>query len=195
MAAAKKAKPVKKGEGMAKGLKSATRKAPANKPAKTNVKKVEGSGDTIKLLFQQARKMMNALGSDDPGDAGESFDYAGVIRLLDQILAIEPGSRDALNFKGIMYMGQGENEKAIECFDAVLKKNPADAEAQNNKGIALFGLGKVAEALRHVDRAIELDKRYPDALMNKAVILHGLGRVDEARKFLARAQALDTINA
>ena len=144
---------------------------------------------------KQVAEKMDALGGEDPGEAGQTFDYGDVIGLLDRILAIEPGNRNALNIKGMMLMGMGENDKALACYKAILKANPADKEALNNAGIAMFGLGKVPEALKYVDKAIELDRRYPDALMNKAVILHGLGRTEEARTFMMRAQALDSISS
>ncbi len=157
------------------------------------VKKDEGARDSVSLLFQEVAKRMNAIMCEDPGDASESFDYAGVIGLLDQIMVIEPGNRNALNFKGIMYMGMQEQKKAIECFNAILKANPGDSEALNNKAIALYGLGKAKEAMKYVDKALELDKRYGDALMNKAVMLYDMGKSEEARVYLARANACDTL--
>lgn len=123
----------------------------------------------------------------------ESCDFNETIRMLDAILAIDPEYRDAINYKGMMLVGTGENRKAIECFDEILKRNPADKEALNNKGIALYGLGENDEALRCIDAALALDRRYPDALMNKAVILHSLGKDEEAQKYLARARAFETM--
>jgi tetratricopeptide (TPR) repeat protein len=150
--------------------------------------------ESVELLFKEVGLRMKSLSGDDPGDAGQAFDYVGIIGLLDQIIAIEPGNRNALNYKGIMLMGMQEQEKSLECFNAILKSNPGDSEALNNKAIALYGLGRASEAMTYVDKAIEIDKRYADALMNKAVMLHDLGQTEEARKYLARANACDRIS-
>jgi tetratricopeptide (TPR) repeat protein len=149
--------------------------------------------ESVDLLFKEVLGRMRVLSADQSGDAAESFDYHAVILLLDRILAIEPGNRNALIYKGIMLMGLDERTKALDCFNAILKANPGDTEALNNKAIVLYGMGKIAEAMTYVDKALEIDKRYPDALMNKAVMLHNQGKIEEARKYVARANACDRI--
>ncbi len=185
MTAAKGKKPVKK-----TNLESVAR-APAVKraPAKTG----GDSKESVELLFKEVGTRMKALSADEPGEAALTFDYGSVISLLDRILAIEPGNRNALIYKGVMLMGLPDQGKALECFNAILKANPGDSEALNNKAIVLYGMGKVKEAMTYVDKALEIDKRYGDALMNKAVMLYEQGQVEEARKFLARANTCDRI--
>ena len=178
MTAAKVRKPVKK--------------ARADKSGRRKVSKDDGKA-SVELLFKEIGKRMDALMGDDPGDAAEKYDYAGTIALLDQVLSIEPGHRNALMYKGMMLMGLQQHEQALECFNAIIRANPGDSEALNNKAIALYGLGKANEAMAYVDKAIEIDKRYADALMNKAVMLYDAGNLEEARKFVARANACDTI--
>jgi tetratricopeptide (TPR) repeat protein len=185
MTSAKGKKPVKKDHIDGVGKTPAVKRAPA---------KTGGDDkDSVGLLFKEVGARMKALSGDEPGDAALTFDYGGVIGLLDQILAIEPGSRNALIYKGVMLMGLQEQAKAMECFNAILKANPGDSEALNNKAIVLYGMGKAMEAMIYVDKAIEIDKRYGDALMNKAVMLYEQGHIDEARKFIARANACDRI--
>jgi tetratricopeptide (TPR) repeat protein len=164
----------------------------AASPGSTS-RKADSGKQSVDLLFREVGVRMSDLGKDDPGDAGETFDYNGVIGLLDQILAIEPGNRNALMYKGIMLMGMHDQNKALECFNAIIKANPGDSEALNNKAIALYGLGKQEEAMTYVDKALEIDKRYADALMNKAVMLFDQGKLDEARKYIARANACDRL--
>jgi len=177
-----------------KNMTAAKGRKPANK-ARGSVRSRKDSGrENVDMLFREVAKRMAALAGDEPGTAGETYDYAGTIGLLDQILALEPGNRNALVFRGIMYMGLGASEKALASFNAVLKANPGDSEALNNKAIALYGLGKAREAMEYVDRALEIDKRYADALMNKAVMLHEAGKTEEARKYVARANACDRIS-
>ena len=161
--------------------------AKGKRPAGAGAKK-----ESVDLLFKELIALLEPLEADE--QEGEiEFDIAGAIKLIDRILALEPDNRNALNYKGMMLLGQGEHKKADSCFSAILKKNPADKEALNNKAIALYGQGKSKEALKYVDKAIELDRRYADALMNKAVILHDLGQLAEAHKFLVRARALGNI--
>jgi tetratricopeptide (TPR) repeat protein len=174
----------------AKGRKPVT-KAGSSKGGRSNSK--DSGKESVGLLFKEVAKRMKVLSADEPGDAALTFDYNGVIGLLDQILAIEPVNRNALIYKGVMLMGLQEQAKALECFNAILKTNPGDSEALNNKAIVLYGMGKAKEAMTYVDKALEIDKRYGDALMNKAVMLYEQGQVEEARKFIARANTCDRI--
>jgi tetratricopeptide (TPR) repeat protein len=185
MTAAKGRKPVKKDRRATAGASPGVNRA--------SVINARDCKESVDLLFKEVLERMRVLSADEPGDSAERFDYGAVIRLLDQILAIEPGNRNALIYKGIMLMGLDERVKALECFNAILKANPGDSEALNNKAIVLYGLGKTKEAMSYVDKALEIDKRYADALMNKAVMLHALGQVEEARKYVARANACDRI--
>ncbi len=179
----------------AKGRKPVVKKAGGSASSHGSARrKPDGGKGNVELLLKEAAKRMGALSGDDPGNAGETFDYAGIVALLDQVLAIEPDNRNALIFKGLMFMGLGNPEKALECFNAILKANPGDSEALNNKAIALYGMGKLDEAMKYVDKAIEIDKRYADALMNKAVMLYDQGKLEEARKYVARANACDRIS-
>lgn len=165
------------------------------KVAKAPVRKKAASAkEDLDEMFRAAvsRNESFEIGeSEDYGRAVEHFNE--VIRLLDAILAIDPEYRDAINYKGMMFVGCGRNEDAIKCFDRVLKLNPADKEALNNKGIALYGLGRDEEALKCIEAAIAIDNRYIDAYVNKAVILHSLGRYEEADVFLRKARAFETL--
>jgi tetratricopeptide (TPR) repeat protein len=185
MTSAKGKKLVKKNPRDSAGRAPAVKRAPA---------KMGGDDrESVELLFKEVGTRMKALSGDEPGDAALTFDYGSVIGLLDRILAIETGNRNALIYKGVMLMGAQEQAKALECFNAILKTNPGDSEALNNKAIVLYGMGKTKEAMTYVDKALEIDKRYGDALMNKAVMLYEQGQVEEARKFIARANTCDRI--
>jgi tetratricopeptide (TPR) repeat protein len=172
---------------------SKTMKAvPGKAPGQRSGKKI--SNVNLDGMFRAAvssNESFQITKEDDYDKVVEHFNK--VVKLLDAIIAIDPGYRDAVNYKGMMMYGCGNISEAIKCFNAVLKINPADKEALNNKGIALYGLGRDEDALKCVEAAIEIDKRYTDAYMNKAVILHGLGRIEEADKFIRKAKALENI--
>lgn len=178
-------------------------KNPVKKPVKATIRPVEKkpaavgtkiTEDSVTAIFNQIADKMKTFESIETEDQADAFNYREVITLLDMILAIDPDNRDAWNYKGMMFVGAGENAKAVECFKKVLAGNPADKVVLNNTGIALYGIGKDQEALKYVDKAIELDRRYSDALMNKAVILHGMGKTEEAESLMVKARALYTIN-
>ena len=158
------------------------------------LKGMENKEESIAAIFARVSELMGSFENSGSDEQLKPFDYEGVIRLLDIVLAIDPKNRDALNYKGIMYIGCGDNEKAIGYFDQALSGNLADKEVLNNKGIALYGIGKDNEALEYVNKAIELDRRYSDALMNKAVILHGMGKDEEAEQLMAKARAFYAVN-
>jgi tetratricopeptide (TPR) repeat protein len=170
-----------------------TRKAGAIKaPGQGTGKKIgKANLDEIFRAAVSSNESFQISEADDYDRAVDHFNK--VVKLLDAIIAIDPGYRDAVNYKGMMLYGCGNISEAIKCFDAVLKINPTDKEALNNKGIALYGLGRDEDALKCVEAATEIDKRYADAYMNKAVILHGLGRIEEADKAVRKAKALDAI--
>lgn len=163
-----------------------TKKAPAKagdkkiKPVKKPAK-AESIEQTVIRLTKEA------------GKKAEAQDFSGAIKKLDEVLTLVPGLREALNYKGMMLVGIGENEKAIEVFDEVLMLFPDDKEALNNKGISLYGLGKEKEALESIEKAISVDRRYSDALLNKALILYELGHIEESQTFFTRARTLEVM--
>jgi len=184
MKMAKSTRPTKKAGVVKKAITKKTSGQRSKKISKANLDEMFKAAVSSNESFQISEE-------DDYDKAIEHFNE--VIKLLDAIIAIDPGYRDAVNYKGMMLYGCGNVSGAIKCFNEVLKINPADKEALNNKGIALYGLGRDEDALKCVEAAIEIDKRYVDAYMNKAVILSGLGQPEEAEKFLRKARALETI--
>ncbi len=182
---ARSTRPTKKAD---KTVKAAAKKAPAKRQA-SKASKADLDG-----MFRAAVSRNESFQISEADDYDRAIEHFNdVVKLLDAIIAIDPGHRDAVNYKGMMLYGCGDISGAIKCFDAALKINPADKEALNNKGIALYGLGQDEDALKCVEAAIEIDKRYVDAYMNKAVILHGLGRIEDADKAIRKARALEAI--
>lgn len=169
-------------------------KAPKTKNQAAAPKLSDSSNGNVDALFLQVAEKISEFENCEREADLKPFDYAGTIKLLDTILTIDQGNRNALNYKGMMLIGLGNNADAIKCFNQILKDNPADKECLNNKGIALYGSGKDKEALKYVDMAINLDRRYADAIMNKAVILDSMGMHDEAANLAAKARAIATIN-
>ena len=56
---------------------------------------------------------------------------------LHQALKLNPNYPDALNNRGIAYIGKGQYDRAIQDFDQAIKLNPKDADAIKNRAEAV----------------------------------------------------------
>ncbi|MCX5888951.1 MAG: MBL fold metallo-hydrolase [Deltaproteobacteria bacterium] len=63
-------------------------------------------------------------------------------------LQLDPGSVEALVYKGTTLVELQHYDEALICFDKILKYAPDLDEALSGKGFALLGLGRVEEALK-----------------------------------------------
>jgi len=79
-------------------------------------------------------------------------------RLKDYALAIEadPGNADAWQARALVYLDQGQTDKAIEDYRSLLKRNEDNVMALLALAEALTNIGKYDEALPHVEKAIKL---------------------------------------
>lgn len=87
-----------------------------------------------------------------------SFREKGEDRLKDYGLAIEtdPGNADAWQARALVYLEQGQADKAIEDYHSLLKQNENNFEAHLALAEALTNIEKYAEALPHAEKAIQL---------------------------------------
>jgi tetratricopeptide (TPR) repeat protein len=61
---------------------------------------------------------------------------------FDAAIKLDPDYIDALNNRGLAYVGRGAYDRAIEDFERVLKLNPNDVDALRNRDDALARKGK-----------------------------------------------------
>jgi len=59
--------------------------------------------------------------------------------------------------KGIQFIHDVENEKAIKYLQEVLKEEPQNAEVYRLLGLAFFNLGKSSEAKTHWEKCVEIE--------------------------------------
>ncbi|MDJ0552934.1 MAG: tetratricopeptide repeat-containing serine protease family protein [Microcoleaceae cyanobacterium MO_207.B10] len=90
------------------------------------------------------------------------------------VSTINPQSAEALHFRGITYLDQGDAWEAIANFNRALEKNPQSPEIYFNMGIARSMLVNPYEPTRgpnpikDYSKAIELNPGYADAYYNRA---------------------------
>ncbi len=88
----------------------------------------------------------------------ESYNLRAARRVLDRVLALDPGNVEALNLRGLTLLVPREWEKAEADFRKALEVKPDDPETLANLGLALYGKGKVEEAVECEERALAGDR-------------------------------------
>jgi|GEM_PF-20195 len=104
------------------------------------------------------------------------------------------GYADAKVFLGIVYLEQGEYEKAIRELTETLKTDADQYQVFYNLGLAYSRLGQLDQALAWFDRALSLKPNQPDVQNNRGVILARQGKIREAIEAYSQAVRLDEKN-
>ncbi len=89
--------------------------------------------------------------------------------------------------RGMTYLEQGDDKKAIDAFDEAIRQDPQDAIAYYNRGVAhsrlaRFDTGGAARwkgAIQDFDVAIRLNPQ-ADAYYNRGVAYRSLGQLERA---------------
>jgi lipoprotein NlpI len=63
---------------------------------------------------------------------------------------------NALSTRGMIYVFNGDYDKAIQDLDEAIRRNPNDAEVHDNRGIAHVAKGEYDQAIQDFDQAIRL---------------------------------------
>ena len=167
-----------------------------------------GEYDQVKSI------LLRALDSAPPGDrsltnirfmlgqaylAGNLVDYDEAIWLFNQVLAAEPTSVEALNGRGLAYLGRGrkgDTTRAIADLTNARSIEPQRAATELNLAVAYVERdenGDRDRALASLERALAYDPEYAGAYVNRASIYVDMGMAgDLARAFedLDQAQEL-----
>ena len=101
---------------------------------------------------------------DDAARLLERHLYSESARILEPVLADEPGNLNAAYVMGLARAGQGRAEEAVELLSRVAKVVDA-AVVHNNLGTSLEHVGRIDEAVEAFRRAARLDPA--DALTRK----------------------------
>ena len=162
--------------------------------------------------YEKAREMLVPIAQQNPNDLFVHFLLGQVYAFLKewdlarteflQVMAesqklsetLPTGYADAQVCLGIVYLEQGEYERAIKELTESLKENADQYQIYYNLGLAYSRLGQQGQALSYFDRAILLKPDQPDIHNNRGVILARQDKIKEAIEAYGRAIQLDRKN-
>ncbi len=98
---------------------------------------------------------------------------------------------EALFFKGIKHMQEGESADAEACFEGAVKLQPDFAEAHTNLAMMLAIRNEDKASEMHYLHAIALNPNYPQTLLNFGALLARQKRFIEAEAAYRKAIELD----
>jgi predicted TPR repeat methyltransferase len=108
----------------------------------------------------------------------------------DRIIALEPGSIEAHNNRGLVLHRLARPAEALASCDRAIALSPSLSDAHVNRGNALSALGRRNEALAAYDRALAFSPDQAEAHLGRGNLLCDKSRHDEARPAYDRALAL-----
>ncbi len=106
--------------------------------------------------------------------------------LYAQVLAIDPGHPEAINFIAITALQAGETRRSLELLRHGVAANPGDAMLHKNLGLAHRAAGEAQAALAAFADALRLKPDLIAAALNQGALLAELGREDECICRLSR---------
>lgn len=124
---------------------------------------------------------------DSKGEPGAGEIYLKLVKLepenaahYEGALKHKPDDLALLNAKGELHFGNGEFDKALECFDKIAQKTPKDIDALHNKGAVLFKLEKFDESVATFDQLLAIDPEDTIAYLTKGAALFKAGKLEPA---------------
>ena len=162
--------------------------------------------------YEKAREMLVPIARQNPNDLFVHFLLGQVYTFLKewnlaqkeflQVMEeskklgqeVPDGYSDAQVCLGIVYLEQGEYEKAIRELTESLKSNADQYQIYYNLGLACTRLGQQESALSYFDKAALLKPDQPDIHNNRGVVLARQGRTKEAVEAYKCAIQLDRKN-
>ncbi|GAB4137823.1 MAG: hypothetical protein Tsb009_05590 [Planctomycetaceae bacterium] len=120
----------------------------------------------------------------------ECGQYRKAAELLNDLLADNAKSVDALNLLGIIRREQGRIEESESCFRRALEMSPSSAETWCNLGNTLKQQRKDSEAIDAYERALQHRPNLAVVHANLSSMYESEGRVEKARHHLRAALAV-----
>ena len=121
--------------------------------------------------------------------AYEAKDYARAQRQIEPLAARLPDSFEVNELMGLVYAGQGRDEKAKRFLENAVRLKPDSAAARTNLAVNLARLGKKTLAEAEFKKAAELEPDSFDANHNLGEFYVRAGRLPAAIPYLKRAQS------
>jgi len=125
------------------------------------------------------------------GDPGKAATIRMCEEALREIVLSRKDKASTLVNIGILYMRNGEYDKAQDNYARAIEMQPKVSEAYINQGASLIYTGDYKKALTALNTAIELDtKKMPEALFNRAMVYDRMQDYKNAYKDLKQALIL-----
>jgi tetratricopeptide (TPR) repeat protein len=137
-------------------------------------------------LDVQVNLAIATLNRQAAGDDGEAR------RILERVLAVDPGNRRAHYCLGLLLLHDGRPADARPHFEFVVGHGEPDAYALYHDAQCRLQQGDLAGALAGYDAALAADPRLRSAAYGAFQTLQRLGRADEARRMLSVFRTLET---
>lgn len=110
-------------------------------------------------------------------------------QMLDREIALNRGSAEIYNLRGMIYQKNLEYSQAIEDFSAALALDPTNVEYLTNRGVSWQYLDNSTEAAQDFNAAIQVDPNYVDALFNLGILYFNDEKYTLAEEHLRKAAA------
>jgi TonB family protein len=127
--------------------------------------------------------------------AARNRDYSTCAQLLEQVVAIDPNYKNALNYLGWTYNALGQYGKAEAALRKAILVDPGDPRAYNNLGQALVFQKKYDEAIAQYLKQIELNPKDQWASANLGRVYLLTKQYDKAISTLQDAAAISPQDA
>lgn len=141
-------------------------------------------------IVGQARAQEPQLGNEDKYHL-----HARVTELFIRAAQISPDGAnmdaDVQDGLGVLFYGNEEYEKAIDCFNAAIAARPNDPLLWNRLGATLANFNKSEEAIEAYSRALQLRPSFARARYNLGVSCINIGCYHEAAQHLLTALSMD----
>lgn len=115
-------------------------------------------------------------------DAYFSHDYELAVKLLEECIKEEPDNVSLLSEMGKVYVGSGNDEKALEYYNRVLELDDKNFTAIDNIGSIYRRLGRYQDSVDILNKAFEIDKDSIATYYNLGQTYKAMERYDDAIK-------------
>ena len=121
---------------------------------------------------------------------GYDWDWPAAEKDFARALEIDPNSRDAHFFHGMLYMALGRFPESIAHIEKAEQRDPLSAAVQSGFGRILYRARRFDEAIVHLNQAIELEPQTPANYHRLADVYEEVGRYTEALAFHRKSDEL-----
>ncbi len=147
----------------------------------------------------EAERLCRTACEADPGNA-RAFHLLGVVMhqqrrpdaaaMLARAIALEPGSAEAHNDRGVILAANAQFSDALSCFGQALALKPAYLDARNNLARSLRSLGRFREAIGQFEAVLQAAPRSPGAHFELAAACEAAGQTARAEQHYRQANDL-----